>query len=104
MAMETVEDVYNALKARGYELEWLTKGKEAALLYFAVKRRRYKIYFDESYVEVSQLRRLFREDYWYSLGQRRYENPEDTVADVYDTVVWCLQEYGGEKKEEKRDV
>ncbi len=102
--METVEDVYNALRARGHQLEWLTKGREAAVLMFTVKRRRYKIYFDESYVEISQERRLFREKYWYSLGQRRYENPEDTVADVYDTIVWCLQESGGEKKEEPENV
>jgi len=102
--METVEDVYNALQARGHELEWLTKRKEAAVLYFTVRRKRYKIYFDESFVEISQERRLFREEYWYSLGQRRYGNPEDTVADVYETVVWCLQEYGGEKKEESENV
>ncbi len=102
--METVEDVYKALAARGHTLEWLTKNKEAAVLYFTVKRKKYKIYFDESYVEISQERRLFRETYWYSLGQRRYVNPEDTVADVFDTVVWCLQEYGGEKKEEKENV
>lgn len=102
--METVEDVYEALRARGHEPEWLTKGKEAAVLYFSVKRKKYKIYFDGSFVEISQERRLFREEFWYSIGQRRYENPEDTVADVYDTVVWCLQEYGGEKKEEPEDV
>lgn len=102
--METVEDVYNALQARGHKPQWLTKNKEAAVLYFTAKRKRYKIYFDESYVEISQQRRLFREEYWYSLGQRRYENPEDTVADVYDTVVWCLGEYGGEKKEEPENV
>lgn len=97
--METVEDVYNALQAPGRELEWLTKNKEAAVLYFTAGRKKYKVYFDESYVEISQLRRLFREEYWYSLGQRRYENPEDTVADVYDTVVWCLEEYGGKKED-----
>lgn len=101
--METVEDVYKALEAKGCELEWLTRQKEAAVLYFTAKRKRYKVYFDESFVEISQQRRLFREEYWHTLGQRRYENPEDTVADVYDTVEWLLQEYGG-KKEETDDV
>lgn len=103
MSMETVEDVYNALRARGHEPEWITKNKEAAVLYFAQGRRRYKIYFDESFVEISRRSRLFRQEYWHSIGIRRYENPEDTVADVYDTVVWCLQEYGGEKKEENEE-
>lgn len=97
--METVEDVYNAFAAQGYELEWITSRKEAAVLYFSKKRRQYKVYFDESFVEVSEKRRLFREEYWYSIGMRRYENPEDTVQDVYETVAWCLEEYGGKKKE-----
>lgn len=96
--METVEDVYNALCAQGYEPEWLTSRKEAAVLYFSHKRKQYKVYFDESFVEISQLHHLFREEFWYSIGTRRYENPEDTVADVYDTVAWCLEEYGGGKK------
>lgn len=101
--MKTVEDVYKALEARGFAPEWLTKGKEAAVLYFANGRKRFKIYFDESFVEISQKKRLFREEYWHSVGVRRYENPEDTAADVYDTVAWCLEEYGG-KKEDKGHV
>ena len=101
--METVEDVFAALGRQGLEPEWLTSRHDAAVLYFTNKRKRFKVYFDESFVEVSQRKRLFREEYWHSVGIRRYEEPTDTVGDVYDTVAWCLEEYGGRALQKRED-
>lgn len=92
--METVEDVFNALRGQG-ELEWIGQKKAAAVLYFQRGHKRFKIYFDDSNVEISVRKRLFQNEYWDSLGTRHYDNPEDTAADVFDTVMWCLREYGG---------
>lgn len=92
--MRTVEDVYNALRGQG-ELEWIGGGKSAAVLYFAGGRRQYKIFFDDSNVEISIKKRLFKDEYWESIGVRHYDSPEDTVEDVFDTVMWCLGEYKG---------
>ena len=50
--LETVEDVYKALTGQG-ELEWIGEKKQAAVLYYTVGRRQYKIFFDDSNVEVS---------------------------------------------------
>ena len=96
--METVEEVFQRLELvnRGrYRLEWIGGSKTAAVLYYQKGRRRFKIFFDDSNVEISQEKRWFRETFWDSLGVRHYDQPEDTVGDVYDTVVWCLQEFCG---------
>ena len=98
--MKTLEEVFGALRGQG-RLEWIGQKKQAAALYFQRGIKRYKIYFDESNVEVSVLRRWLKEEYWDSLGARHYENPEDTVDDVFDTIMWCLKEYSGR---EKKDV
>ncbi len=95
---KSVEEVYLALRGQG-RLEWIGQSKSAAALYFTRGRREYKIYFDESNVEISQKKRLWKHEYWDSLGQRRYINPEDTVSDVYDTVMWCLREYGRKEQD-----
>ncbi len=92
--MKTLEEVFGALRGQG-RLEWIGQEKAAAVLYFQRGRSRFKIYFDDSNVEVSQLRRWFKEEYWDSLGARHYDAPEDTVDDLFDTVMWCLKEYGG---------
>lgn len=97
--MESVEDVFNALRGQG-ELEWIGQSKGAAVLYFQRGRKRFKIYFDDSNVEISVHKRLFKNEYWDSLGTRHYDNPEDTVSDVFDTVMWCLEEYGGRGKKD----
>ena len=93
-SINTVEDVYNRLRGMG-ELEWIGASKSAAVIYFEHGRRRYKIYFDDSNVEVSVQRRLFRQSYWDSIASRRYVNPEDGPKDVYDTVVWAIKEDTG---------
>lgn len=97
--METVEDVFGALRGQG-ELEWIGQSKSAAVLYFQRGRKRFKIYFDDSNVEISVKKRLFKDEYWDSLGTRHYDNPEDTVNDVFDTIMWCLEEYGGRGKKD----
>ena len=58
--METLEEVYSALKGQG-RLEWIGEKKAAAVLYFSRGRKQYKVYFDESNVEISVKKRLFRE-------------------------------------------
>jgi len=90
--MDTLEEVYNALTGQG-RLEWIGEKKAAAVLYFNKGRKQYKVYFDDSNVEVSRKKRLFGNEYWDSLGERRYINPEDTLDDVFDTVMWCVKEY-----------
>lgn len=92
--LETVEDVFKALTGQG-ELEWIGRNKQAAVLYYTAGRRQYKIYFDESNVEISVKKRLFKNEYWDSLGVRHYTEPEDSVQDVFDTVMWCRKEFGG---------
>lgn len=96
--LETVEDVYKALTGQG-ELEWIGESKTAAALYFQKGRKRFKIFFDDSNVEISVKKRLFKNEYWDSLGQRHYTEPEDTVQDVFETVMWCLQEFGGRNRD-----
>ena len=62
--MKTLEEVFGALRGQG-RLEWIGQKKQAAALYFQRGRKRYKIYFDESNVEVSVLRRwLTRKTRW----------------------------------------
>ncbi len=93
MEISSVEDIYKALTGQG-TLEWLGESKSAAVLYFSRGRRRYKIFFDDSNVEISRRHKLFGREYWDSLGVRRYEQPEDSVQDVYETVMWCLRSAG----------
>ena len=93
MEISSVEDIYKALTGQG-TLEWLGESKSAAVLYFSRGRRRYKIFFDDSNVEISRRHKLLGREYWYSLVVRRYEQPEDSVQDVYDTVMWCIQSAG----------
>ncbi|RKJ40701.1 hypothetical protein D7X94_06460 [Acutalibacter sp. 1XD8-33] len=87
--MDTLEEVYSALRGQG-ELEWIGQGR-AAVLYFNNGKRRYKIFFDDSNVEISEKKRFFKQEYWESLGSRHYCNPEDSIEDVYDTVMYCLR-------------
>lgn len=94
--METVEEVYRAFDGR-FTMEWIGQTKTAAVLYFSNGKKEYKIFFDDSNVEISLKKRWRKEEYWESVGARHYNNPEDTVNDVFDTVEWCLQEYGGRK-------
>ena len=91
--METLEEVYSALKGQG-RLEWIGEKKAAAVLYFSRGRKQYKVYFDESNVEISVKKRLFGNEYWDSVGLRRYISPEDTLNDVFETVMWGVKEYG----------
>lgn len=94
--MDTVEDVYKAFDGR-FRMEWIGQSKTAAVLYFSNGKREYKIFFDDSNVEISLKKRWRKEEYWESIGARHYNNPGDTVNDVFDTVDWCLKEYGGRK-------
>ena len=96
--MDTLEEVYGALRGQG-ELEWIGQGKTAAVLYFSWGKRRYKIYFDDSNVEISEKKRFFKQEYWESLGSRHYCNPEDSTDDVYDTVMYCLRTWKSRGKE-----
>lgn len=93
MEIASVEDIGRALTGQG-TLEWLGESKSAALLYFSRGRKQYKIFFDDSNVEISRKRRLFQNEYWDSLGVRHYDQPEDSVRDVYETVLWCLESAG----------
>lgn len=95
--MESLEEVYSALAGQG-RLEWIGDKKAAAVLYFSRGRKQYKVYFDDSNVEVSVKKRLFGSEYWDSIGQRRYISPEDSFQDVFDTVLWCVKEYGWKGK------
>ena len=95
--METLEEVYGALTGQG-RLEWIGEKKAAAALYFNRGRKQYKVYFDDSNVEVSVKKRFFGREYWDSVGLRRYISPEDTLDDVFDTVLWCVKEYGWKGK------
>ena len=45
-------------------------------------------------MEISVKKRLFGNEYWDSVGLRRYISPEDTLNDVFETVMWCVKEYG----------
>lgn len=91
--MDTLEEVYGALRGQG-RLEWIGEKKAAAVLYFNRGRRQYKVYFDESNVEISQKRRFFGNEYWDSVGLRRYISPGDSLDDVLETVLWCVKEFG----------
>lgn len=95
--MDTLEEVYSALTGQG-RLEWIGGKKAAAVLYFNRGRRQYKVYFDDSNVEVSVKKHLFGKEYWDSVGLRRYISPEDSLQDVFDTVMWCVKEYGWKGK------
>lgn len=95
--METLEEVYGALTGQG-RLEWIGEKKTAAALYFNRGHKQYKVYFDDSNVEVSVKKRFFGREYWDSVGLRRYISPEDTLDDVFDTVLWCVKEYGWKGK------
>lgn len=91
--MDTLEEVYGALRGQG-RLEWIGEKKAAAVLYFSCGRKQFKVYFDDSNVEISVKKRLFGNEYWDSIGQRRYIGPEDTLDDIFETVRWCVREYG----------
>ena len=91
--MDTLEEVYGAQTGQG-RLEWIGEKKSAAVLYFSRGRKQYKVYFDDSNVEISVKKRLFGNEYWDSIGQRRYISPEDSLDDVFETVMWCVKEYG----------
>lgn len=93
MEIASVEDIGRALTGQG-TLEWLGESRSAGLLYFSRGRKQYKIFFDDSNVEISRKRRLFKNEYWDSLGVRHYDQPEDSVQDVYETVMWCLESAG----------
>lgn len=97
--METVEDVFNALRILDdggrCRLEWIGESKSAAVLYFSKKRKKFKIFFDDSNVEISVEKRLFQYKFWETLGTRHYTEPDDGVEDVFDTVIWGLREFGG---------
>jgi len=95
--MDTLEEVYSALTGQG-RLEWIGRGRTAAVLYFSRGRRQYKVYFDESNVEISEKKSFFGREYWDSIGERRYVNPEDSLDDIFDTVLWCVKEYGWNQK------
>ncbi|WP_322169950.1 hypothetical protein [Acutalibacter caecimuris] len=97
--LETVEDVYKALAGQG-QLEWIGESRTAAVLYFQRGKKQFKVFFDDSNVEVSVKKRWFKDEYWDSLGTRHYDAPEDTVNDVFDTVMWCLEEFGGRGKKD----
>lgn len=96
--MENLEQVFNALRGQG-RLEWIGEKKAAAVLYFRSGRKEYKVYFDESNVEISQKKQFWGHEYWDSLGERRYINPEDSLDDIFDTVMWCKREYGQYKRD-----
>lgn len=91
--MKTLEEVYSALTGQG-RLEWIGEKKAAAVLYFNRGRKQYKVYFDESNVEISVKKSFFGNEYWDSIGLRRYITPGDSLDDVFDTVMWCVKEYG----------
>lgn len=95
--MDSLEQVYNALQGQG-KLEWIGEKKQAAVLYFDKGRKQYKVYFDDSNVEISLKRRFFGREYWDSIGERRYINPEDGFDDIFDTVLWCKREYTVDKE------
>lgn len=97
--MDSLEQVFSALTGQG-RLEWIGEKKAAAVLYFQNGRKEYKVYFDESNVEISQKKRLFSHEYWDSIGERRYINPDDTLDYIFDTVMWCVREYGQFRREE----
>lgn len=98
--MDSLEEIYNALRGQG-RLEWIGQKHEAAVLYFNRGRRQYKVYFDDSNVEISQKKSFFGREYWDSIGERRYINPDDTLDYIFDTVMWCVKEYGQYHRDEE---
>lgn len=84
--METLAELYEKL-CLDYEMEWLGEEKSVFHLYFSGKGKQYRINVDRDYVGLSVRKKFLKWEYWDSVSHTHYDNPDNTIQDLYDGIL-----------------